>query len=207
MKLNDYSNFCFEHLEYYTLEDIINLLNIFELRVFDVSYNKVNGGSLRVFACHKDSDYKTLPSVKKAVKEERKYFKTKESTLESFYERVEQLSFELLELLVQLKDDGKKVYVMGASTKGNVILQYANITKDLVPFAAEVNKDKFGLKTPGSDITIISEEQALKEHPDYFLVLPYTFRDFLIKKHQDYLNSGGQFIFPLPIVQIVGKDS
>ena len=98
---------------------------------------------------------------------------------------------------------GKTVYGYGASTKGNVILQYCNINQDDLPFVCDVNPYKFNKYTPGTKIKIISEEKAKKINPDYFLVLPWHFRDFIIKKEKKYINSGRNLIFPLPDIEII----
>ena len=109
----------------------------------------------------------------------------------------------MIELLGQLKADGKRVVGYGASTKGNVILQYCGLTEKDIPHIAEVNADKFGCFTPGTRLPIVSEAQAKAAKPDYFLVLPWHFRDNLVKREEAYLASGGKMIFPLPEIEIV----
>jgi hypothetical protein len=102
-----------------------------------------------------------------------------------------------------LKKNKKKVIGYGASTKGNVLLQFCKINSDLLPFICEVNKFKHGRFTPGSKIKIISENQAKKINPDYFLVLPWHFKNFILKKENFFIKKGGKFIFPLPEVEIL----
>ena len=106
-------------------------------------------------------------------------------------------------LINNINNDGKKVFGYGASTKGNVLLQYCGITKQDIPFIAEVNEDKFGRYTPGSMIPIIPEEEARSMHPDFFFVLPWHFRDNILAREQEFMSNGGKFIFPLPYIDIV----
>ena len=91
----------------------------------------------------------------------------------------------------------------GASTKGNVLLQFCNLTKDDIPYIAEVNEDKFGSFTPGTGIKIISESEAKEMKPDYFLVLPWHFKASILEREKEYLENGGKFIFPLPDIEII----
>jgi hypothetical protein len=106
-------------------------------------------------------------------------------------------------LIDQLEGEGAKVLGYGASTKGNVILQYCGITPERLPFIAEVNEDKFGCFTPGTGIPIISEADARAMKPDYLLVLPWHFRTNLIEREAEFLRDGGKMIFPLPAIEVV----
>jgi hypothetical protein len=110
---------------------------------------------------------------------------------------------DLRRLLRALKDDNKRILGYGASTKGNVVLQFCNIGPDLVDAIAEVNPDKFGCFTPGSHIPIVSEAEARAMKPDYFLVLPWHFKDGILAREQEYLASGGKMIFPFPEIEII----
>ena len=120
-----------------------------------------------------------------------------------FEERVFKHRTNLIDLIKALVADGKKIFGYGASTKGNVLLQFCGLTKDEIPYIAEVNPDKFGTYTPGTLIPIISEEDAKKMNPDYFLVLPWHFKDSILNREKEYISNGGKFIFPLPEIEIV----
>ena len=120
-----------------------------------------------------------------------------------FQERTIKHRENLLELLEALVADGKKIIGYGASTKGNVLLQYCGITSRLIPYIAEVNEDKFGSFTPGTLIPIISEKEAKAMNPDYFFVLPWHFKNNILEREKDYIAQGGKFIFPLPIIEII----
>ena len=105
--------------------------------------------------------------------------------------------------MINLKSDGKTILGYGASTKGNILLQYCGINSELISHIAEVNIDKFGCYTPGTNIPIISELEAKNMRPDYFLVLPWHFKENIIEKEHNFLNSGGKLIFPLPQITII----
>ena len=109
----------------------------------------------------------------------------------------------LIALIQALVDDGKKIIGYGASTKGNVLLHFCGLTKEQVPFIAEVNEEKFGCFTPGTNIPIISEKEARAMEPDYFFVLPWHFKNNILEREDKFLARGGKFIFPLPEIEIV----
>ena len=120
-----------------------------------------------------------------------------------FEEKVFRHRKNLTELIESLVADGKKIFGYGASTKGNVLLQFCGLTSKHIPYIAEVNEEKFGAYTPGSLIPIISEAEAKTMKPDYFLVLPWHFKDNILAREQEYLANGGKFIFPLPEIEII----
>ena len=120
----------------------------------------------------------------------------------SFYNNISKHKKIFRDLILNLRNDKKNIVGYGASTKGNIILQFCNLNSKHIPYIAEVNKFKFNRYTPGSNIKIISEHEA-KTNPDYFLVLPWHFKNHIIKKENKYLNSGGKLIFPLPDIDII----
>jgi hypothetical protein len=120
-----------------------------------------------------------------------------------FKERVFRHRKNLIDLVEALVADGKKIIGYGASTKGNVLLQFCDFTTKQIPYIAEVNPDKFGSFTPGTNIPIISEYDAKLMNPDYFLVLPWHFKSSILDREKDFIENGGKFIFPLPEIEIV----
>jgi hypothetical protein len=204
-KLTAYDSFCSEHLEYYTLQDIVNIFNTADLRVVNVSYNDVNGGSLRVTAVHRESLRRTLPIVVETLVDENNYFSTHD--FKYFNDNIALTKMKVSGFLKWAKIANRPVHLLGASTKGNTLLQHCGVTNELVPFAAEVNPDKFGLKTAGSDIEIISEVDSLIKHPDYMLIPVWHFKSSILSNPIiiEYLNSGGNMVFPLPKFSIVTK--
>jgi hypothetical protein len=206
-----FDNICHEHLEYYSLASLQNLLDRHGLQAFDIELNDVNGGSYRVYIKHKDGQpANPLPDAEKRLAE----LKEKESrlalqdkkTYEEFAERVMALKERLSNFIKTETEKGKKVYAYGASTKGNTLLQFFNLDYHLIPAAVERNPDKYGKKTVGSMIPIISEAQARAEKPDYLLILPWHFLENFKKREAEFLRAGGKFIVPLPEFKIIGAD-
>ena len=200
LKLSAFDNICHEHLEYYSLSVLDNFLAKWNLQIIDVEYNVVNGGSIRAYVTWKRKEYKRK-RVNEALELEQAYLK--EHPIEEFGYTILKEKSKLLELVSQIKEANKSIYVLGASTKGNTLLQHYGLNSTIIDKALEVNEDKFGLRTIGTNIPIISEEQGLQEKPDYLLVLPWHFRNFFIEKFDGYLRSGGSLIFPLPTVEII----
>jgi hypothetical protein len=204
LRTNSYDTICHEHLEFYSLHVIKNLLEAEGLRVLDVQTNEINGGSFSITAAKKNSPYPSNESVINwMLNQELLMGLDKIDVYLAFAERVEQHRDSLLQLLRGLVSDGKRIIGYGASTKGNVLLQYCGITTELVTHIAEVNEQKFGCFTPGTHIPIISENEARALKPDYYLVLPWHFRHSIIKRESEFLKNGGKFIFPLPVIEIV----
>lgn len=206
MKMNAFDNICHEHLEYYTLSYLEWLLAKFELEVFDAEYNKVNGGSLRVYVAHRGFK-KRKPIVDKYWNEEFEYLQSEEGSLSSFFKRTKEIRKKIVDLLKIFRKNGMVVHALGASTKGNTLLQYYGLDETLIDVAAEINTAKFGLKTVGSNIPIIAEDDSLLINPNYYFVLPWHFKDTLMINFREYLNKGGALIFPLPQPHIVTSRS
>jgi len=205
-KVTAFDNICHEHLEYYRLEDVVRILNKAGLDAIDVSYNDVNGGSLRVTAAH-EGRFPRRRSVEETLVDEANFFKS--NTFDTFKSKIDATILKMRGFLDWCKFHNHKIILLGASTKGNTFLQICGITNKDIPFAAEVNKDKFGLRTAGSGIEIISEEDALIKHPDYFIVPVWHFKQsfYSNKKILDYMLSNGRLVFPLPEFVVAYLDS
>lgn len=205
LRTNSYDTVCHEHLEYYSLGVIRNLLASHGLRIINVQMNGVNGGSVAVTACHDDSNIPgNEPVIDWMLQQEENWGLDTPKPYRQFEERVFKHRADLQRLIRSLVKDGKRVLGYGASTKGNVLLQFCQFGPAELPAIAEVNTDKFGAWTPGSLIPIISEAEAKAMRPDYFLVLPWHFKDSIVRREQEFLASGGKLIFPLPEIEIVG---
>jgi hypothetical protein len=204
LKTNSYDTICHEHLEFYSFDVVKSMLERCGLRVVDVQMNAVNGGSFAVTACKESAKYKSnKPVIDWLLKQEDVMgLKTLKPYLE-FAERVFQHRESLKRLIESLVADGKKVIGCGASTKGNVLLQFCGLTSEHISCIAEVNEEKYGAFTPGTNIPIVSEKEARAMNPDYFLVLPWHFKHGILEREQDFLSRGGKFIFPLPEIEIV----
>jgi len=204
LRLTSYDTICHEHVEYYSLQVVERILDAADMKVLDVQMNAVNGGSFAVTAGHKSSPLKANRAVIDWLlsQEDRMGLATPKPYRE-FEERVFRHREDLRRLLTALRDDGKRILGYGASTKGNVVLQFCGIGPDLVEAIAEVNPDKFGHVTPGTHIPIVSEADALKMRPDYYLVLPWHFKDGILQREQKFLADGGKMIFPFPEIEIL----
>jgi hypothetical protein len=216
LEQNEFGNICHEHVCYYTLENLSKLLNEAGFEVFDVHINPTNGGSIRVYATPTGStEHLTCPlnwlsigkaRVKGTLEYERHEKLCSPEPYVQFMERVERLKRETVEWLQHQKEIGKRVVGYGASTKGNVLLQYYGIGPDLVPCIAEANKKKWGLCTVGTGIPIISEQEMRKMKPDYLLVFPWFFTSYFMDRERDLLSTGTQLVVPQPEFRIIKSD-
>lgn len=204
LRMTSYDTICHEHIEYYSLDVVRKILDAADMRVLDVQMNAINGGSFTVTAAHKNSSRQANDAVVDWLlsQEERMGLNTPQP-YRDFENRVFRHREDLRRLLKALRQSGKRILGYGASTKGNVVLQFCGIGPDLVEAIAEVNPDKFGCVTPGSKIPIISEAEAKARDPDYFLVLPWHFKDNILQREQEYLAKGGKMIFPFPEIEII----
>jgi hypothetical protein len=204
LRLCSYDTICHEHLEYYSLQAIEAILSKAGLKVVDVQMNAVNGGSFAITAAKEGSSRPVnRPVVEWLRGQEDRMGLNTPKPYRDFEERVYRHRNDLTRLLDGLVADGKTVLGYGASTKGNVVLQFCGITEKRVKAIAEVNPEKFGRYTPGTHIPIVSEAEARAMKPDYFLVLPWHFKDGILRREQEYLNGGGKMIFPFPEIEIV----
>lgn len=204
LKTNAYDTICHEHLEYYALKQIKWLTDKSGLKIIDVRTNDINGGSFAVTVAHKDSAYpEATATIEKFLREEMDLGIESGSIFEQFKQRVIQHREELPARLLEIKRSGKLVLGYGASTKGNVILQYCNITPELLPAILEVNPDKFGCCTPGTKIPIISETEGHARQPDFLMVMPWHFKANIMQREAGYLKRGGKLLFPLPEIHVV----
>jgi hypothetical protein len=191
LQKNDLGNICHEHLEYYSLESLKYLFETNGLEMFKIEENEVNGGSYRIFA--RPFKGTGIPFKEKVTKQD----------ILDFGKRVRENRDRCVNFIKQEVAKGKKVYVYGASTKGNVILQYYGLDSKLITAASERSPEKWGKYTIGSWIPIVSEDEARKARPDYFLVLPWAFFNEFYDREKEWRSQGGKFIVPLPDFRIV----
>ena len=207
LKMNSYDTICHEHLEYYSLAVIERVLQQADLKVIDASLNSINGGSIRCYATHASNfrfrNERFRRNIDRIRQEEFDLKLDTDAPYRFFQERVNAHKEQLFGLISQLNAQGKRVHVYGASTKGNTILQWSGIDNRLIELAAERNPDKYGARTLGTDIPIVSEEESRNARPDYYLVLPWHFREEIVEREKKLLESGVGMIFPLPTIEIV----
>ena len=205
LRLNSYDTVCHEHLEYYSLGVVKKVLESSGLRLVDVIMNAINGGSFAVTAAKADnkSIKSNQPVIDWLLEQEDRMGLHTPRPYRDFEERVFRHRDDLTRLIRTLNADGKKILGYGASTKGNVVLQFCGLTPQDIPAIAEVNTEKFGCVTPGTHIPIVSEAVARASHPDYYLVLPWHFKDGIVRREKEFLAGGGRMIFPFPEIEIV----
>ncbi len=201
---NAYDTICHEHLEYYALRQIKFMADRVGMKIIDLSLNDVNGGSITVTVSKESAPYPELTyELERLLRIEEKTGLGSFDIYTEFAGRVFEHRERLVELLNNLKSKDQLVLGYGASTKGNVILQFCGLSTDHLSCIAEVNEEKVGCYTPGTNIPIVSESTARQMKPGYFLVLPWHFKNYLLKREEAFLKNGGKMIFPLPEIEVI----
>lgn len=205
LRTKSYDTICHEHIEYYSLQSIEEVLSRGGMRVLDVSFNRINGGSFALTACKENSNHRADETLLPWFRRQESHWAL--NTPEPFrnFERdVFSHRNDLKALITSLVDSGKVVMGLGASTKGNVLLQLCGLGPEEIACIGEVNEEKFGRETPGTRIPIVPDSEVRAADPDYLLVLPWHFREGIVSREDAYLGRGGKLIFPLPEIEIVG---
>lgn len=208
-----FDNICHEHLKYYSLTALKYLLDQHGLKIVDSELNDVNGGSFRIYIRNKGANpsvFATAPyrdvarmRVASIVSHEKTLGLKDKKTYLTFYKQIQDLKKQVCDFIKKEKSKGKKIWGYGASTKGNTLLQYFGLDNTLIDAIAERSPMKFGKKTAGSNIPMLSEEEMRKARPDYLLVLPWHFIDEFKNREQEFLKRGGKFIVPCPTFEII----
>ncbi len=202
-KNNVFDTICHEHLEYYSSTVIFDMLKKHDLEIFDHKYNDINGGSSQYFICHKNSKFKpNLKRINKIRNLEKEVELSSVKTFKKFYKKIINIKKKLNLEIKKIIKKKQTVHGYGASTKGNVLLQYLNINNQTVKYIAERNPKKYNKYTPGTKIKIISEKASRKINPDYYLVLPWHFKNEILFREKKIRKKGCKFIFPLPKLSI-----
>ena len=209
LRLDSYDTICHEHLEYYSYAVLERICQMAGMKIFRIGFNDINGGSIRCYATHRENGRYQFAEDQQLINDVRQ----KEFDLEldtdkpyiEFTNRINKLKSELYGLLITLKKEGKKIHIYGASTKGNTILQWCGLDNTIIDFAAERNPDKYGARTLGTNIPIISEAESRGMNPDYYLVLPWHFKEEFVQREKEAIEKGTGFIFPLPKIEIYKK--
>ncbi|MDC3233451.1 class I SAM-dependent methyltransferase [Pelagibacteraceae bacterium] len=210
LKYNNFYDICHEHLSYYSISTFEHLINQFDLKCFYAETNGVNGGSIRLYVCKKKTkkyDNKDFITKLDLLKEEEEKFKLSDpQTFFNFDKKVSELKDKTVKFVNNILNENKKILGLGASTKGNVVLQHFGFTKEKIPFISERNPEKVGLKCLGSDIELISEKKAREINPEAFIVLPWNFKEEVVKREKEYLENGGKLMFVMPYPHIISKE-
>jgi hypothetical protein len=200
LAMNSYDTACHEHLEYYALAQIEWMCRRVGFRIIDVEFNDINGGSFSVTAAKTSNRAEPHARVREAFDAERALGLHTLEPYRAFAQRVADCKRELQSFVREARAQGKTVAALGASTKGNVLLQYCGFTAEDISMVGEVNAEKFGAYTPGTEIPIVPESELLACNPDYLLVLPWHFRRFFLQADKF---KGRQLVFPLPRVEVI----
>jgi hypothetical protein len=205
LRTNAFDNICHEHLEYYSLDVMAYILHLNGFSIFDIEYNDVNGASIRLWV---DKGWRPeQPSVERAFAKEYTYFDKYEDPLAVFATRVEKIKEMCVSRLYELHAYGETIMGMGASTKGNTLLQYFGLPNEWIQCILEINEDKYGRVTVGSEIPIFPQSSTpdVLKYPDVMLPLPWHFIEGFVEKCDDFLEQGGRFFVPLPWPKIIYK--
>ena len=206
LKNMNFYDVCHEHLEYYSLTVLNSLMERNGLSIFDAETNAVNGGSVRVFITHTEHAPHESQNLRELLKIENEMHLFDEATYREFYEKIMNLARTIKEYIYSEIQKGRLVIGLGASTKGNVLLQLFGIDNTMLPYISEINKEKIGKRTLGTDIELISDERASKLKPSAKLVLPWYFKEEIVKREESYLRQGGKLLFPMPSAHIVTRE-
>jgi hypothetical protein len=209
-----FDNLCHEHCYYYSFFNLKNLLERNGFQIVDCQLNDTNGGSFRVYAMKQQANVRTFATqphrdvcrfrINSLLAYENTLQLDSIDTWKNFFNRINSLKEQTVAFIKKAKNDGKRIYGYGASTKGNTLLQYFGLDHTLIDAIAERSVYKFGLKTVGTNIPIISEDEMRKANPDYLLVLPWHFINEFYNREIDYLSRGGKLIVPCPTFEIIG---
>lgn len=201
LKTNSFDTICHEHLEFYALRQIKFIVEKAGLKIVDVEFNAINGGSFSVEIVQNNSERKCNETlIQKILESEQNLGLSSGAAFLDFRERVTFERKKLMEFLKECKSNGQRVAGLGASTKGNVLLQYYNLNSSLISEIGEINEEKFGCYTPGTDIPMVPESEMLANNPDYILVLPWHFREFFMSLKT---LKGKKLVFALPHFEII----
>ena len=203
IKNNIFDTICHEHLVFYSTKIIIEMMKNNGLKVFNHEYNKINGGSSRYYICHSKTNFKVSKNIKKVLLRENLQGIELKKTYKLFFTKILNEKIKLIKLIKKIKNEKQDIHGYGASTKGNVLLQFYNINNKVVNYIADRNPLKWNSFTPGTKIKIISESQSRKTKPHFYLVLPWHFKNEILIREKNIRKKGTKFIFPLPRVRVV----
>ena len=203
IKYNMFDAICHEHLMYLSSKVLFQMATNNKLRVFDIRYNNINGGSTQYFICKEKSKYKNnKKNLNTALKKEENLGIENTKTYKKFFNKIENIKHKLKTRINEIKKNNRTIHAYGASTKGNVLLQYFGIGKKQIDFVADRNPKKINYYTPGTKIRIISEKKSRDIMPDFYLVLPWHFKKEILNREKNLIKKGSRFIFPLPKLKI-----
>ena len=203
LEANSFDTICHEHQEYYRLKEIHWMMKKVGFKIVDIEFNQVNGGSFSITVAKPGSPLQETSDLARLLAEEENKGLSTNKPYDDFGARINEFKSSLRQLLDKIHSENGLILGYGASTKGNILLQFVGITSKDIPYMGEVNADKFGSYTPGTLIPIISEDEARKMNPDYFFVFPWHFKDFILEKEKSNIEKSYSLLFPLPSIEII----
>ncbi len=207
IKNMNFYDICHEHLSYHSIDSMEQLMTNNNLKIFKIELNEVNGGSIRFYVCKKNCEqYDTkenLSKIKQLKIKEKKFKLKNKKTYQNFNAKINLYKKKIIKLINKIYFKNQKIIGLGASTKGNILLQHFGLNKKHIPSISERNKEKVGLKCIGTDIKLISEKSAREMKPNYMLVLPWYFKKEIVIREKKYLQKGGKLLFPMPYPHLV----
>ena len=199
----NFYDICHEHLEYYSLETLQYLMRNNGMKIFDASINAVNGGSIRIMVTHKNNKRKISPNIKYLLNREKMLHLANHLTYTYFAKIIDSNATIIRNFI---KSQKGLVIALGASTKGNVLLQLCKLTRRDLPYISERNPYKVGLRNLGIDMELISEEAARKLKPTCMFIVPWNFKEEIVDRERAYIESGGKLLFIMPYPYILDKE-
>jgi cyclopropane fatty-acyl-phospholipid synthase-like methyltransferase len=203
IKNNLFDTICHEHLEYYSTENIVQMAKQNGLKVFNIKKNNINGGSCCYYICHTEKKSKIKNNIKIILNEEKKYNLKKIITYKKFFKKINNQKKSLMNKIAMIKNENKIIHGYGASTKGNVLIQFYGLNSNDIKLIADRNPKKNNKYTPGTKIKIVKEDISRALKPDYYLVLPWHFKKEILEREKRLLKKRTKFIFPLPRLEVI----
>lgn len=198
-----FDTICHEHLEYYSISSLQYIFTMANLKIIDIGFNRINGGSIHLDVAHVDSHYKSKINLVELIS--REIHKIDHRSWDNFRFQINRNIEQIKNSIYQINESGDTVVGIGASTKGNIILQAAQLNPKLITFIGEINERKFGKVTPGTRIPIVPDFETQGNSIRYKLILPWHFKNHIIENNKDFLARGGKLIFPIPNYEMIGK--
>lgn len=198
----EYDTVYLEHIGYLSVKPMQTYFKEFGLELFDVAKVSIHGGSLRYYV-GREGRYKVSENISKHIALEEEAGLYDKAALAQFAKSVEKQKSDLHELLLRLKQEGKKVVGLSAPAKGTTLLNFCGIDSSMLDFVTEKNQSKIGCYSPGMHVPIVDDEALVREHADYALILAWNFADEIMRNQQEFVKRGGKFIIPIPTPRIV----
>lgn len=203
LEKNQFDTIYHEHFSYLSLMTVKQIFSSHGLGIFDVEEISTHGGSLRIYACHaSDLHERIMPSVDNLILKEIAFGLKDMATYGKLQSQSEKIKDELLHLLIDLKKKNKKVAAYGAAAKGNTLLNFCGVRKDMIHFIADASPHKQNKFIPGMHIPVVEEKMIRDVRPDYVVILPWNLRDEIAQQLSYIRSWGGQFVTAIPEIKI-----